>query len=278
MQRSRILAINADKQWEAERRGAKRDNIRLSHGLKEIEAAQMYHVNSMTKEQKRIQKDLERIRQANQKKSTNSRGVHQDYKASTHPTGSGGRRQGAHPDVGSESSAKGAAMASSSALQMRINDFMDGIINMKGSKESAQNPPSESSPSDASLADGAKNLSISGEEDNSQAETAGLVMDSGEKGQGEISPQSLSRRRSSLMKETPPLDPDMYLPNGQLRKMYTMPDFNDAMEQARKARYIRHRGQVEWERELTIEEIFQKDTKAEADTNTKKDGAGANKH
>lgn len=49
---------------------------------------------------------------------------------------------------------------------------------------------------------------------------------------------------------------EMLAPDGHLRTVHTLPNFAQALVEARKARYIRHRGQPLCERELTIREIF----------------------
>lgn len=49
---------------------------------------------------------------------------------------------------------------------------------------------------------------------------------------------------------------DTHAPDGQLRMVHTLPNFVQALTEARKARYIRHRGQPLCERELSIREIF----------------------
>lgn len=54
---------------------------------------------------------------------------------------------------------------------------------------------------------------------------------------------------------------EMLAPDGHLRAVHTLPNFAQALSEARKARYIRHRGQPLCERELTIREIFSQDPK-----------------
>ncbi|KAI4892543.1 hypothetical protein NFI96_024712 [Prochilodus magdalenae] len=47
-------------------------------------------------------------------------------------------------------------------------------------------------------------------------------------------------------------------PDGRLRTIHVLPNFAQALAEARKARYIRHRGRPSCERELSIREIFSK--------------------
>lgn len=58
--------------------------------------------------------------------------------------------------------------------------------------------------------------------------------------------------------ENVPFDPDYYNPDGSLRTVHKMPDFNASYAEASKARYIRHTRAIENERELQTHEIFDK--------------------
>ncbi|KAA0708831.1 Enoyl-CoA hydratase domain-containing protein 2, mitochondrial [Triplophysa tibetana] len=49
---------------------------------------------------------------------------------------------------------------------------------------------------------------------------------------------------------------EMLAPDGHLRAIHTLPNFAQALSEARKARYIRHRGQPLCERELTIHHYY----------------------
>ncbi|XP_052790633.1 coiled-coil domain-containing protein 190-like [Mya arenaria] len=54
----------------------------------------------------------------------------------------------------------------------------------------------------------------------------------------------------------PNSDPDKYNPDGSLRTVHQMPEFDQRWEQAEKARYIRTRNLPERDRELSVNEIF----------------------
>ena len=54
---------------------------------------------------------------------------------------------------------------------------------------------------------------------------------------------------------------ELLAPDGRLRTVHTLPNFAQALAEARKARYIRHRGKPLSERELTIREIFSRSPK-----------------
>jgi hypothetical protein len=60
--------------------------------------------------------------------------------------------------------------------------------------------------------------------------------------------------------ESSSFDPEKYNPDGSLRTMHRIPSFSDAYAEAGKARYIRHKELVEREKELSIKQIFDKNT------------------
>lgn len=64
------------------------------------------------------------------------------------------------------------------------------------------------------------------------------------------------KRRPSLVQERLILDPEAYAADGHLRTMYSRPDFLKAYAEARKFRYIRHKNIPDWEKELSLQEIF----------------------
>ena len=55
------------------------------------------------------------------------------------------------------------------------------------------------------------------------------------------------------------MEPDTYNPDGNLRTVLAMPDIKKTMNEAQKARYVRHKEKQWYERELTVGEIFNKD-------------------
>ncbi|KAM3915654.1 LOW QUALITY PROTEIN: coiled-coil domain-containing protein 190 [Leptodactylus fuscus] len=244
MQRSRHLGSNMDKQWEAERRGAKRAEARLNNGIQEIEEAQHYHMNSMTKEQKRLQKDLMRIKQGKKKKieiNWRASSIRSSSKLTSSPEG---------PVI---------ASGSSMTLQMRINDFMDGV--KKGKAENFPRNGTELLLSGTNTTDiktsSSRRASIC-----SVTEDGVLKNDLQGKlilASGSGNPQYLRQRRGSFFKEKITFDEEIYAPDGGLRTLHTMPDFMDSLEEARHARYIRHRVKPESEKELSVDEIFQRE-------------------
>ncbi|XP_072276242.1 coiled-coil domain-containing protein 190 [Pyxicephalus adspersus] len=274
MNRSRNLGNNVDRQWEAERRGAKRAEVRLNNGIQEIQEAQNYHISSMTKEQKRLQKDLIRIKQATVKKTTSPTGLKENHKT----------RSPLHNESKPKSSLEDEqvmASGSSMTLQMRINDFMDGVSSrkVKADSEVIQKNKAETSLSATSTTDpavSAPSISSVDEDTNNKNnsmkdKSSELPTDSGDKTLSSvgksvneempIKPPALApeymRRRSSLFKDKPLFDEEIYAPDGVLRTQHTMPDFTESLEEAKHARYIRHKVKPESEKELSVEEIFQ---------------------
>ena len=59
--------------------------------------------------------------------------------------------------------------------------------------------------------------------------------------------------------EGPKFDSYRYNPDGTIRTMHLLPDFSSSLEEAMKARYIRHTEKQWFERELNVTEIFQND-------------------
>ncbi|XP_056384022.1 coiled-coil domain-containing protein 190 [Hyla sarda] len=239
MQRSRPLGNSTDRQWEAERRGAKRAEARLNNGIQEIEGAQQYHMNSMTKEQKRLQKDLARIKQATVKKTS-----------SNSATNMGKRGQLAATSAGPVM-----ASGSSMTLQMRINDFMDGVKKGKAETESSPSGPNITEIKTSS----SRRSSIVSVTGDLPGKPSGLLSNTNDKPIGSANAPFPRQRRGSLFKDKPAFDEEIYAPDGGLRTLHTMPDFMDSFEEAKNARYIRHRVKPESEMELSVDEIFEKE-------------------
>uniref|UniRef100_A0A670Y2C4 Uncharacterized protein n=1 Tax=Pseudonaja textilis TaxID=8673 RepID=A0A670Y2C4_PSETE len=63
-------------------------------------------------------------------------------------------------------------------------------------------------------------------------------------------------QRFSLDRERLIMDPEAYAADGRLRTMYNRPDFLKSYGEVRKARYIRHKGIPAWEKELSLQDIF----------------------
>lgn len=67
------------------------------------------------------------------------------------------------------------------------------------------------------------------------------------------------QKKKTKTKPAEPLyDTNVYNPDGTLRTIYTMPKFEDSLKEAQRARYIRHKHKPNFEKELTISDIFLK--------------------
>jgi len=53
-------------------------------------------------------------------------------------------------------------------------------------------------------------------------------------------------------------NPEDFNPDGSLKTMHVMPKLDKSYAEARKTRYVRHRDTPEWEKSLTVKEVFNK--------------------
>uniref|UniRef100_W5MX45 Uncharacterized protein n=1 Tax=Lepisosteus oculatus TaxID=7918 RepID=W5MX45_LEPOC len=220
-----------DEEWREARRG----EARLAQGLQRLEAARLYHVNSLLREQRRLQRDLGALRHAIPtplcKLSPGSElAVAQRCRshecAPECPNGSveGVGLAPVSQLTDSDKSQKALPLRTEGpalGLQARVREFVAG-----GSHRGSLG---ESSAAPLCLPD-------------VRAQTAARLSSSA-RGEGEQEPP-------------PAPDPEALAPDGRLRTVYTLPSFPQALSEARKARYLRHRGQPECERELSLREIF----------------------
>lgn len=290
MHRSNTQEQATDKQWEIGRRDDRRADVRLSHGLQDIEEARQYHINSMAWEKKRVQQDLLRIRQAGSvsKKGFATGALSIKKKGAWHglPTTTNFAHIPNMDDERPESFTTNEPVAGSNtspSLQTRINDFFS-TTNANKLKTPSVDPSSsltaESSSEDSDVVDVkqlmANRMSISakaataaeasknkahkdtthiGTSTRNSIDEAVLVATV-----GQTSKQSSSHspRRISVPEDVLTYDEEIYAPDGYPRTMLNMPDFEQAIEQAKKARYIRYRVNPEWNKELSVEEIFER--------------------
>ncbi|RXM99264.1 Coiled-coil domain-containing protein C1orf110-like [Acipenser ruthenus] len=244
MQRSRVLFSEAEmsRRSEAEDRDAKRVEARLLSRLHRLDGVRLYHVNTMAREQRRIQRDLSGMRQGSSCRSSGA--ICSDYERAHRPPGA--PKRAFLPTIPSGATSKPDGLGSqklmplrgggqaipaglSHTLQARINKFI-GVGGGKGGSEPVS-------------------VAMAGEGWWSEDSDGGV----------KCSPDP--RRSVSLPPVSPLLDPsrlnlDALAPDGSLRTLYTLPSFSEALAEAGKARYIRHRGIPDSERELSIQDIF----------------------
>ncbi|XP_006014086.2 coiled-coil domain-containing protein 190 [Latimeria chalumnae] len=330
-------ATEADltKRSEAQRREAKRTEARLMSGLHDIEEARLYHVNTMIKEQRRIQRDLMRVKQGDgvaqnkgiklkvsisiryskTKMISNSRNlfpgnerdrslVFNRVMLPTIPIGKD-QKHIMEPDAHRAKKLFPMKMSRlaiqpgiSVALQMRVNDFIDGDNSKKGSQvtQAMAEPDRSFTPSgirkvkaEASIADInmsnvkysiAKRLSISGKPKGQEAtekKEASSVDSKTAANEDEaiVSSSETTPKpgQLSVLAENSALNLEAFTPDGFLRTMYTIPSFQEAFQEAKKARYIRHRGIPESEKALSINEIFGRNPSSAQDQATEEGNA-----
>uniref|UniRef100_A0A8C5WUS7 Uncharacterized protein n=1 Tax=Laticauda laticaudata TaxID=8630 RepID=A0A8C5WUS7_LATLA len=234
-------------------RDVKRAEARLSLGLRSLEEARLYYLNTMTREQQRLQQELLRLQKSegsfvfflppndqSQRKTLPKTGeVAWKKQSSLHPwklsgdvTGCEGKRKGHLPPLEAKDSnvvddRDMSSLKDSMAKQLNISaesvEQRTDIIEEQG-KESVKEEPRDSQAKDAMTITKSMNL-----------------------------PEN---QRFSLDRERLIMDPEAYAADGRLRTMYNRPDFLKSYGEVRKARYIRHKGIPAWEKELSLQDIF----------------------
>ncbi|KAJ8376328.1 hypothetical protein SKAU_G00069080 [Synaphobranchus kaupii] len=238
---------------EAQRREEKRAEARLAGGLRQLDEARLYQLKTLTREQWRVHRDLGAIGACSPWKKTvpglGSRPWDQDFSRSTLSY-----RRTPLPEIpqagkGSEKHrpqkpTSGGVGGSSAVLQARVREFMGG-----------GDPRVEGSGAPLYLPD-LKAQTVTGPSTTAQGEKEGEAEKKlTEKERGK--PQWEGEKCSP----SPPPATETLSPDGRLRTVYTLPSFSQALAEARKARYIRHRGRPLCERELSVGEIFARTTK-----------------
>ncbi|KAH1166247.1 coiled-coil domain-containing protein 190 isoform X1 [Mauremys mutica] len=281
------------KRWELERQDVKRAEARLSHGLQDLEEARLYQMNSMIKEQRQIQKELQRLQQGNSRKKAHatlgdlSQEVGKRPVLPRLPTLSGQqhskrRAERLRAPRSTLPKMEGPTQAAQSPLQHQICDrvILDDegqeSCGRHGSTSTCTQAKAASSITDISLSDLrhsiARRLSTSAnpaeqEETNSQGVlgTGRTVLPCEQAEASDVDgsvtmpkPTSCTeRRKPSLGHEKLNSDTDPYVPDrSHPRPMHSRPGFLELYAEARKARYIRHKGIPASEKELSLQEIF----------------------
>ncbi|XP_070602817.1 coiled-coil domain-containing protein 190 [Erythrolamprus reginae] len=266
------------KHWEAKRRDIKRAEARLTLGLRSLEEARLYYLNTMTREQQRLQQELQRLQKSCSKQKFSLGPGHIPSKATFPPppfpivqnsddfhyTGLRSQRK-TLPKTGEV-----AWTTQSSIHPWKLGGDVPGC---EGKRKGHLPPLEAKDPNVADVremsslkASMAKQLNISAE----SVDKTGIIEEQGKDSIKEeprdsqakdtmtiTKPMNLpENRRSSLDHERLIMDPEAYAADGRLRTMYSRPDFLKSYGEVRKARYIRHRGIPAWEKELNLPEIF----------------------
>ncbi|XP_039204930.1 coiled-coil domain-containing protein 190-like [Crotalus tigris] len=266
--------------WEAKRRDVKRAEARLTLGLRSLEEARLYYLNTMTKEQQRLQQELLRLQKSCSKQKFSLGPGHIRFKATLplpsslvvqnsagfHYTGLRSRRK-TLPKTGEVAWTK-----QSFSHPWKLSGDVSGYEG----KRKKHLPPLEAKDPNivddrdmSSLKDSmAKQLNISAE--SVGREDTDIIEEQGKDSVKEeprdprakdtiivTKPMNLpDNRRPSLDRERLVMDPEAYAADGRLRTMYNRPDFLKSYGEVRKARYIRHKGIPAWEKELSLQDIF----------------------
>nr|XP_023650495.1 coiled-coil domain-containing protein 190 [Paramormyrops kingsleyae]XP_023650496.1 coiled-coil domain-containing protein 190 [Paramormyrops kingsleyae]XP_023650497.1 coiled-coil domain-containing protein 190 [Paramormyrops kingsleyae] len=242
MRRGEKAAWQSDAQGREERRV----EARLAQGQRRLDEACLYHLNVLTREQRRLCRDLGALHTGNSWKRSVSglqprpwgRDLDQpvlSYKRTVLPRIPCATRLDKH--WSQEQKPTGTA-GISSGLQARIRDFVAG-----------GEPQGQSSAVPVSLPDlrgrTGGGLDANDPSKKRMQSERNVDTDAGTWTEGDVT-------RSP---STPPLARPLAL-DGRLRTVRTFPSFPQALAEARQARYLRHRGQPLSERELSVGEIF----------------------
>ncbi|XP_042178141.1 uncharacterized protein LOC121846537 isoform X3 [Oncorhynchus tshawytscha] len=256
---------------EAQRREEHRAQARLQGGLQRLEQATSYHLNTLTTEQRRLHRDMLNIRTGNPRRRSLHPLVSQPVNPdpshlsmpcrTTLPTIPRATRD---PKKHRSVKAVCGGVSGLAALQARVHDFLC-------SSADPQRQGTESSVVPLCLPDlklqPAAELTSTGLGERGEVE--------GREGRAEREREYVRGRegRATRKKEEengrtdrdrekeeyyplPPPPSDILAADGRPRTLHLLPDFNQSLAEARKARYIRYRGRPPCERELSITEIF----------------------
>ncbi|KAK9956167.1 hypothetical protein ABG768_013919 [Culter alburnus] len=258
---------------EAQRREEKRTEAKLAEGLQRLDQAKHYHINTLTREQRRLHRDLISIKTGNPWK----RGLHSlGLRPSNHDVGrpAASYKRTLLPSI----PLAGKEADRSSSLQARVQEFISsGEKSTEHSSETLCLPDLKRQPVTSLTAtctnterDESKERQMDREQDREREAHMEVVRDREKDSQKEREWMLLREREKDNERgdeingnrcpSSAVLFPsEMLAPDGHLRTVHTLPNFAQALAEARKARYIRHRGQPLCERELTIREIFSQD-------------------
>ncbi|XP_016385454.1 uncharacterized protein LOC107721802 [Sinocyclocheilus rhinocerous] len=268
---------------EAQRRDERRAEARLAEGLQRLDQAKHYHLNTLTREQHRLHRDLISIKTGNPwKRGLHSLGLRPSNHDVGHPAASYKKTLlPSIPMAGKETDSH-----RSSSLQARVQEFIsNGEKRAEHSSETLCLPDLKRQPvisltttSANTEREESKEREVDGEQDRergSHMELGEVVKDREKDSQKEREWMLLREREKDNERgaeingnrcptSSVSFPSEMLAPDGHLRTVHTLPNFAQALAEARKARYIRHRGQPLCERELTIREIFARDSRAPA--------------
>ncbi|XP_051500961.1 coiled-coil domain-containing protein 190 [Myxocyprinus asiaticus] len=270
---------------EAQRREEKRSEARLAEGLQRLDQAKHYHLNTLTREQRRLNRDLISIKTGNPwRRGLQSLGLRTSIHDVHHPAVSHKKTLlPVIPLAGRETdSHKSMKPQSESSLQARVQEFISsGENRAEHSTETLclPNIKRQTVTSLTTTTTNAEREECNRRERNGEQEMQRDREREGHTEEREIIKDREKKKERKVLRErerdnereneingnrclsSPVSFPsEMLAPDGYLRAVHMLPNFPQALAEARKARYIRHRGQPLCEQVLTIREIFSRDT------------------
>ncbi|XP_074077974.1 coiled-coil domain-containing protein 190 isoform X2 [Macrotis lagotis] len=289
--RQRLVGRDLSRQWEIERRDAKRAEARLSLHLLRLEESWLCRMNTVAWEQRQLQKELERLRQGNSKKKFSSfgnvlHGTQKKPEILMNPLQRGQRHRPAKPggiktephllQTKKYETSKSIKISSSHSIDCiknkeeafsqspRASSSLEGVpksprrssvtvINPDQDRDSINQPQGIST--DLQRPGAFSKAEVSGAPPGESE--AREIMIASPRGSVDPKPGSHTEKQRDISgREMPPFDPKTYTLYNYLRTVDTMPTYLELFAKVKNARYLRHRVRPEFERVLSIEEIF----------------------
>ncbi|KAG9282727.1 hypothetical protein AMEX_G1420 [Astyanax mexicanus] len=263
---------------EAQRREEKRAEARLAEGLQRLDEAKHYHLNTLSREQRTLHRHLLAIKTGNRWRGLHAMGSRHTNRDLSHPAVSFQKTLlPIIPPTGRDLDRyRPAKPQSSCSLQARVQEFISSGENRADNTtaplclpELKLQPPHTLSPAaperESRERDTHRNRVREGQssmwetakdrpKDSQKVREQAMVLKKADKD---------SEKAEEIDEATPPSSPisETLCADGRLRTVHVLPNFAQALAEARKARYIRHRGRPPQERELSIKEIFPKNSR-----------------
>ncbi|XP_036609553.1 coiled-coil domain-containing protein 190 [Trichosurus vulpecula] len=293
--RRHVVGRELSRRWETERKDAKRAEARLSLGLLRLEECRLYHIKTVAREQRQLQKELEKLRRDNSKKKFSSfsnvlLGTRKKPEIPMIPQQGGQRHRTAEP---------GGIRTETHLLQTKEYEISKPIktpssypMDCTKNKEEAlsQSPraslgggpkaPKRNSvavtnpPQDRDSIDQPQGISADPQKPEafSKVEQApGATPGESEVTEimevspgGSVGPKPgghTGKQNYTPGRDTPTFDSKAYTLYSYLRTVDTMPTYLELFAKVKNARYLRHRVPPEFERELSTGEIFGHETR-----------------
>ncbi|XP_007480737.1 coiled-coil domain-containing protein 190 isoform X2 [Monodelphis domestica] len=292
--RRHMVGKELSRQWEIERKDAKRAEARLRLGLLRLEENWLYRMNMVAREQRQLQKELEKLRQGNSKKKFSSFSndllrTQKKPEIPTIPQQEGHRHWTAEPggirtmetrllQTKKYEPSNPTQIASSHPINYTKNEEEASSQSSRGSGSLEGGPKAPKSsvtvinpfqdrdsinqPQEDISADLHNHGTLSKAEqvpDAPQVESEAIEIKASPSG-GFGSKSGSGKQNHSPDREKSTFDPKAYTLYSYLRTVDTMPTYLELFAKIKNARYLRHRVPPEFERDLSIGEIFGHET------------------